>query len=296
MIANRQAEPGAKQEAIDMMLAHHVDDPAMATVTRAVAAQMVRYGTDGPLHSLRAVVERTKNREVRARAIADLAGFLRDRAEIGIQNTWLMVQLRREDPKGPYPAMGPLFNEKTFEAMTREARACYERVIAEFADVGQLADRAREDLETMARFGIGKLAPEIAGEDVDGKPMRLGEFRGKVVLLVFWGDWCPPCRFEYDAERDAFLAAAGRPFALLGVNSDPDRAAVKGLIASKGLPGRSWWDGGGTHGPIATQWKVKGWPTIYVLDAQARIRFKGVRGPRMRQAVEALLAEGTGAK
>jgi hypothetical protein len=35
----------------------------------------------------------------------------------------------------------------------------------------------------------GSLAPEISGEDVEGRPMRLSEFRGKVVLLDFWGDW-----------------------------------------------------------------------------------------------------------
>ena len=36
---------------------------------------------------------------------------------------------------------------------------------------------------------IGKPAPEIEGEDIDGKPMKLSDFRGKVVLLDFWGHW-----------------------------------------------------------------------------------------------------------
>jgi len=37
--------------------------------------------------------------------------------------------------------------------------------------------------------GIGKPAPEIEGEDLDGKPMRLGDYKGKVVLLDFWAFW-----------------------------------------------------------------------------------------------------------
>jgi len=44
------------------------------------------------------------------------------------------------------------------------------------------------------RFGAGKAtvgrpAPEIIGKDLDGKPMKLSDFRGKVVMLDFWGDW-----------------------------------------------------------------------------------------------------------
>ena len=38
-------------------------------------------------------------------------------------------------------------------------------------------------------FAIGQTAPEITGKDLDGKPMKLSEFRGKVVVLDFWGHW-----------------------------------------------------------------------------------------------------------
>ena len=38
-------------------------------------------------------------------------------------------------------------------------------------------------------FDIGKTAPEITGTDLEGKPMKLSEFRGKVVMLDFWGFW-----------------------------------------------------------------------------------------------------------
>jgi hypothetical protein len=36
---------------------------------------------------------------------------------------------------------------------------------------------------------IGKLAPEIVGEDIDGRPIKLSDYRGKVVMLDFWGNW-----------------------------------------------------------------------------------------------------------
>jgi hypothetical protein len=54
---------------------------------------------------------------------------------------------------------------------------------------------------------------------------------------------------------------------------------------------RSFWDGGNTGGPIATQYDVHSWPTIYVLDARGVIRYKNVRGEELDKAVDALLKE-----
>jgi hypothetical protein len=55
---------------------------------------------------------------------------------------------------------------------------------------------------------------------------------------------------------------------------------------------RSWWDGPkGTDGPLSKKWNVRGWPTIYVLDAQGVIRFKDVFEKEMDEAVDQLLKE-----
>ena len=50
-------------------------------------------------------------------------------------------------------------------------------------------ESARQHLFQMKNLAIGKVAPEIEGEDVDGKKFKLSDYRGKVVLLSFWGDW-----------------------------------------------------------------------------------------------------------
>jgi AhpC/TSA family len=83
----------------------------------------------------------------------------------------------------------------------------------------------------------------------------------------------------------------GRPFALLGVNSDGDREAVRQLMASKGLNWRSWWDHGGR---IARRWKVDRWPTMYVLDAQGVVRYRVSGAAELDRAVEKLLGEAEG--
>ena len=95
----------------------------------------------------------------------------------------------------------------------------------------------------------------------------------------------------YPHERSLVKRLEGQPFALLGINSDRDREALKKVMKKQGITWRSFWNGGGTGGPISSAWNVRGWPTIYVLDHKGVIRYKNVRGEKMDEAVDALLAE-----
>ncbi len=95
----------------------------------------------------------------------------------------------------------------------------------------------------------------------------------------------------YPHERSLVDRMRGEPFAIVGVNSDKDREALQKTLEAENITWRSFWNGGGTGGPISSRWNVASWPTIYVLDAEGRIRFKNVRGEKMDEAVDALLAE-----
>jgi hypothetical protein len=94
----------------------------------------------------------------------------------------------------------------------------------------------------------------------------------------------------YPHERSLVKRLDTRPFALLGINSDPDREQLKEVMKKEEMTWRSWWDRD-TSGPIASKWNVHGWPTIYVLDATGVIRYKNVRGEAMDKAVDTLLTE-----
>jgi hypothetical protein len=95
----------------------------------------------------------------------------------------------------------------------------------------------------------------------------------------------------YPHERSLVKRLADKPFALIGINSDRDREELKKAMEKEQITWRSWWNGGSTTGPIAKKWNVRAWPTIYVLDAQGTIRYKGVRGETMDNAVDTLLKE-----
>ncbi len=81
------------------------------------------------------------------------------------------------------------------EKLSKEAETFYERVVKDFADVvdpkgGKIAEKAKDRLEVLRHpILVGKPAPEIEGEDIDGKGFKLSDYRGKVVLLDFWGNW-----------------------------------------------------------------------------------------------------------
>lgn len=90
-------------------------------------------------------------------------------------------------------------------------------------------------------------------------------------------------------EKTLVKRLAGRPFALLGINSDRDRDTYRKEAAALGVTWRSAWEGS-TRGPIATRWNVHAWPTIYVLDGQGVIRYRDVRGGQLDEAVDALLS------
>ena len=62
------------------------------------------------------------------------------------------------------------------------------------------------------------------------------------------------------------------------------------ILKDQGITWRNAIDGS-TSGPLATKWNVQGWPTIYVIDATGKIRFKNVRDEEMEKAVMELLAE-----
>jgi RNA polymerase sigma factor (sigma-70 family) len=172
---------------------------------------------------------------------------------------------------------------------TAEAKKQFERVIAEFGNVKQrgypLKELAGPELDELRHLTVGNPAPEIEGQDLDGQPMKLSSYRGKVVLLTFW--WSDYLEERYHnklAER-----MAGKPFAFIGVYGDDDLAVAKAEVEKYGILSRSFRDG--RSGPIARNWNVHGWPNVWVLDRRGVIRYRGVRWDELDKAVDALLRE-----
>jgi peroxiredoxin len=166
--------------------------------------------------------------------------------------------------------------------------ALLERVVGEFRDLplgettlGLIA----EPLLFQQKFlAVGREAPDIVGRDANGQEFKLSDYRGRVVMLDFFADWCPYCSRMYPYERTLVQRHQNRPFALLGINGDTQQR-LQLALTQKNVTWRTWWDG--RSGPIATRWNVASYPTIYILDHKGIIQYRidGEPSPRDLDAV-----------
>jgi peroxiredoxin len=65
---------------------------------------------------------------------------------------------------------------------------------------------------------VGDVAPDFETTDVYGNPVRLSQFRGQPVWLMFWGSWCPPCRAEFPDIQAAYAQLEPKGLRMLGVS------------------------------------------------------------------------------
>jgi hypothetical protein len=84
-------------------------------------------------------------------------------------------------------------NQSESQTAAGEAEKLFERVVDKFADIQgyerTLGEEAKSELFEMRNLAIGQVAPDIEGQDVDGKKFKLSEYAGKVRVIDFWGDW-----------------------------------------------------------------------------------------------------------
>ncbi len=235
--------------ATDIVLRNWIEDERLAGVCQTLWHHSDRTGDQ----LLRTAIEKSPHRAVQGYARFSLATSLKKDAD------------RR--------AEGEPAEREPFE---REAEQLYQQVIDKFADlkhITTLGKEAEAALFEMRYLSIGKTPPDIEGTDLDGKKMKLTDFRGKVVLMTFCGSWCGFCTAEVPQELALLKRFDDKPFAIVGVNNDKDVAVARKWGVDTGITWRSFWDG--EKGPITTKWNVQAWPTLYLLDGKGVIRYKG---------------------
>jgi hypothetical protein len=159
-------------------------DSALAPISRVPSTAVERV--------LRAVMTMNPQRHVRAQACLQLANVFDQQASVTEQ---LANQPELTERVLSYygKSYGEYLKSLERKSLERKREETYELMRKSFADVpagdetmGQLAEKA---LFRIRRLSIGRQAPEIEGEDIDGKPFNLSDYRGKVVVLSFWGHW-----------------------------------------------------------------------------------------------------------
>lgn len=191
------------------------------------------------------------------------------------------VKALQETLKQPRP-------EWNGRALTPEELKTLERRVARRQTLAEVAKAKLDELDNLVE---GKPAPPIEGVGMDGKPLKLADYRGKVVVLVFWGTWCGPCMAEVPNERALAEKYKDRPFAILGIDCESDQDAARKVMAREKITWPNWNDGDPGDGPIVKAYHVKSYPSTFVLDGRGVIRHIHVTGSSLDKAVEALLRE-----
>jgi peroxiredoxin len=115
----------------------------------------------------------------------------------------------------------------------------------------------------------GQQAPSLVGNNLDGKVMRLSDHEGKVVVLLFWDG---RCRELFPHYRKLVKRLEKEPFALVGVNEDPDPDAARREVQENHIPWPSWKDDPDKGSPLALRWGAQVVPTVFLIDHHGIVR------------------------
>jgi len=94
-------------------------------------------------------------------------------------------------------------------------------------------------------------------------------------------------------EREIAKKFAGKPFTLIGINSDQSRSALKKTMENEKITWPNIWGGSPAQNKIAGAWSVSGWPSLFILDHEGIVRhaFTQLRGQDLEKAIEELIAK-----
>ena len=176
-----------------------------------------------------------------------------------------------------------LARQKTTEA-EREAEELRARLAKDYADTEPGARAARK-----LELSVGSPAPEFTGRTIDGREFKLSDYRGKVVLIDFYGFWCGPCRASLPHLRELAELHGEKPFAILGVNHGDAPEAYKRGLEEHGITWTSAFQG--QKAAISELYGIRVFPTFFLIDRQGVIAAKGHSSADVAAEIERLLAE-----
>lgn len=120
-----------------------------------------------------------------------------------------------------------------------------------------------------AAVDSGSAAPTFELTGADGRPVRLADFRGKVVVLDFWASWCAPCRAAFPSLDRLQRTHGERGLVVVGVSVDRDEAAYRTFLSQHSVAFRVARD---ASQAVVRSYAPPSMPTTFVIDRNGTIR------------------------
>jgi thiol-disulfide isomerase/thioredoxin len=176
---------------------------------------------------------------------------------------------------------------------TDKGIALLEQLQREFPETerGNTAARMIAAVQKQSELAVGKTFPDFDEKDLEGNPLSISRFKGKVVLIDFWAVWCGPCIAELPHVLEAYAKHHDKGFEIIGISLDQDRAKLDAFLQEKGMTWPQYFDGQGWQNKLAQEYGINSIPATFLLDGEGKIIAKDLRGDALDQAVARALAK-----
>jgi peroxiredoxin len=151
-----------------------------------------------------------------------------------------------------------------------------------FKDNPEVKRFARAMLE-IKPISVGHKAPDFTTTGLDGKPVKLSDYKGKYVLLDFWASWCAPCRQENPNVVKQYNIYKSKGLNILGISLDVDKDKWQQAINQDKLTWSHASDLKNFEGPVEKLYHIQAIPSNFVIDPQGNIVAKNVTGSDLEE-------------